>query len=677
MGYVLVKQSDGSYRSTKTNDNSRGEKVSQSEYNRRYGSSSSSSSKSSSNKSSSSRNSSSSSSSSSNRSSSSSSNSDAIQRLKDESTRIYNETGRWDTPRQLELKRQADQLRGYLTNDDGTRKIGELPNSSSSSSRKSSSGSSSSSSSSSYNPFNTGINKDKPYNQFYNNYADVIRDIARKHNVDMGVAADMFRSDVRYGTGNNGKQYGDFTVTDEMRQAERKAYDDNYAQMDDRNRRIADQINSRQYTQKLTNALYGSTGSNVTGTTPNIDTSYTPTYSDDPAIAALQRRSYEIYKQTGRWDTPEQLELKRQADQLRGYLTNDDGTQYVGPLQNSVQQVYNPYYQQDGNYDLRTEEGLIGSIIDQINNGMSEEEVFNRIVEAYKGFEEKADDIYDEIGSYNDYLRQAENQINPIYDRNRQQLMEALDQNALRRGFFGQLPTEAFKRYKVQELEGQRAADVATLANALRGQDINEANNKINQLQQNTQLKMQNILSALGQARIISQDKINNALNLMNQYRADRQEQFNKELQIANLTGMFRGEPTVAYQNMLEELGLKKQDAEAKAKRDETEIAQAWARIKNSQEAQKLARERFNYDKNMDEKKFYQNVKTKAIDMAVDYFRAIKGDMDLAALSQADTPEKFAEILKQSGVSEKEFDDKVAEYQRSLLSFEDMSGYLN
>jgi hypothetical protein len=140
---------------------------------------------------------------------------------------------------------------------------------------------------------------------------------------------------------------------------------------------------------------------------------------------------------------------------------------------------------------------------------------------------------------------------------------------------------------------------------------------------------------------------------------------------------MFRGEPTVAYQNMLEELGLKKQEAEAKAKRDETEIAQAWARIKNSQEAQKLARERFNYDKNMDEKKFYQNVKTKAIDMAVDYFRAIKGDMDLAALSQADTPEKFAEILKQSGVSEKEFDDKVAEYQRSLLSFEDMSGYLN
>lgn len=367
MGYVLVKQSDGSYRSTKTNDNSRGEKVSQSEYNRRYGSSSSSSSKSSSNKSSSSRNSSSSSSSSSNRSSSSSSNSDAIQRLKDESTRIYNETGRWDTPRQLELKRQADQLRGYLTNDDGTRKIGELPSSSSSSSsssRNSSSGSSSSSSNSSYNPFNTGINKDNPYNQFYNNYADVIRDIARKHNVDMGVAADMFRSDVRYGTGNNGKQYGDFTVTDEMRQAERKAYDDNYAQMDDRNRRIADQINSRQYTQKLTNALYGSTGSNVTGTTPNIDTSYTPTYSDDPAIAALQRRSYEIYKQTGRWDTPEQLELKRQADQIRGYQTNDDGTQYVGALQN-IDASYTPTYSQQ--YPQNQYQDQITGLMDYIN----------------------------------------------------------------------------------------------------------------------------------------------------------------------------------------------------------------------------------------------------------------------------------------------------------------------
>lgn len=40
-------------------------------------------------------------------------------------------------------------------------------------------------------------------------------------------------------------------------------------------------------------------------------------YSNDPAIAAIQRKSSDIYVQTGRWDTPEQIAYHNQAEQMR------------------------------------------------------------------------------------------------------------------------------------------------------------------------------------------------------------------------------------------------------------------------------------------------------------------------------------------------------------------------
>src|SRR5690606_3584479 len=72
--------------------------------------------------------------------------------------------------------------------------------------------------------------------------------------------------------------------------------------------------------------------------------------------------------------------------------------------------------------------------------------------------------------SYDEALQRAQDVLNPIYSQQIERTLENIDRNSLARGFFGQLPHAALRRSTAAQLEADRAAQVAALANQMVGQ---------------------------------------------------------------------------------------------------------------------------------------------------------------------------------------------------------------
>lgn len=128
---------------------------------------------------------------------------------------------------------------------------------------KKSSGSSSKSKST-YNPFK---NSSDPFDAIANKNIDVIRDIAEKHGVDMGVAKDMYLTDIRNSLkGYNAPRYGDFDITEERKSEYQKAYDEGLAKLDKKNYEALQKV----YSNRLSRAKTDTEKQNIINDWQNI-----------------------------------------------------------------------------------------------------------------------------------------------------------------------------------------------------------------------------------------------------------------------------------------------------------------------------------------------------------------------------------------------------------------------
>lgn len=77
--------------------------------------------------------------------------------------------------------------------------------------------------------------------------------------------------------------------------------------------------------------------------------------------------------------------------------------------------------------------------------------------------------------SYDEALRRAQEVYNPLYDRQLRDTLQAVDNQNIARGFFGQAPGAALAGQRAADVEGARAAAIAQLANQMVGQSEQQA----------------------------------------------------------------------------------------------------------------------------------------------------------------------------------------------------------
>ncbi len=107
------------------------------------------------------------------------------------------------------------------------------------------------------------------------------------------------------------------------------------------------------------------------------------------------------------------------------------------------------------------------------------------------------------IMSYQDALKQAQTALNPQYQQMLNSTLANIDRNSMARGFYGQLPTDVFKRSTAGDLSMQHQGNVAQYANQLQQQHFQNqmALDQFNwQKQQANQQRNDNLWSTVGTA---------------------------------------------------------------------------------------------------------------------------------------------------------------------------------
>jgi hypothetical protein len=134
--------------------------------------------------------------------------------------------------------------------------------------------------------------------------------------------------------------------------------------------------------------------------------------------------------------------------------------------------------------------------------------------------------------TYKQGMKQAEGVYNPLYEQLIPKALEAVDQNNIRRGFFGQLPGAALSRSTAADLQNQKAQAIGQLANQLVGQSQANANTMQQLAQQQYASQANALLSALSSAMNYEQNNQGNLIGLLNAINAQKQQEENS---LANL----------------------------------------------------------------------------------------------------------------------------------------------
>lgn len=97
--------------------------------------------------------------------------------------------------------------------------------------------------------------------------------------------------------------------------------------------------------------------------------------------------------------------------------------------------------------------------------------------------------------TYDQAYSQAKDATAPVYNQNIQQSLGSLDNSAISRGVYGQIPTDAFKRNTAAQLESDKYGAIANLAGQMQGNSQNQAsllmNNAMNQARLSQQERLQ------------------------------------------------------------------------------------------------------------------------------------------------------------------------------------------
>lgn len=221
----------------------------------------------------------------------------------------------------------------------------------------------------------------------------------------------------------------------------------------------------------------------------------------------------------------------------------------------------------------------------------------------------------------------AKQNLEGLYNNSSKAIMEALDENALARGFYGQVPQDAFKNYKAEELENQKNSSIASLASQIQGQSEASAMNRANAEMSSQQNELNKIVQALSMATGMKQNDLSNILSILgykqNEKIVDSQlkdSELNRELKIADYTGKYKGNPTLAYEMWMKDVGFKEEEIAQRKQQFEQSTALSWSNYNLNKDKFEYAKEMENLGNPSDLAEFRSAVAVKAQQMTDDWF---------------------------------------------------------
>ena len=119
--------------------------------------------------------------------------------------------------------------------------------------------------------------------------------------------------------------------------------------------------------------------------------------------------------------------------------------------------------------------------------------------------------------TYDEALKQSQDVLNPLYDEQLEKNLQAVDRSNIARGFYGQMPGDAFKRSTAGEIESARAGQIASLAQQMQGQSQQQALQQQQLAAQYALSKGQMAHNSIG----MGMDFLINTANLLNQFEFD------------------------------------------------------------------------------------------------------------------------------------------------------------
>lgn len=168
--------------------------------------------------------------------------------------------------------------------------------------------------------------------------------------------------------------------------------------------------------------------------------------------------------------------------------------------------------------------------------------------------------------SLEDAQRQSQQQIEPLFQQNLNRNLGSIQQDAIRRGFFGQLPTEGIKARAATESAVGLAAAINASANDMTNRSQAMATDQFrwdtNQRSQNVNM----LANMHQQQREQVQQGFQNIMQMIN-HKASREDaawqksqtEFTNRMQEAALTGMYNGDMTADMRRFAEQMGFERE----------------------------------------------------------------------------------------------------------------------
>lgn len=150
--------------------------------------------------------------------------------------------------------------------------------------------------------------------------------------------------------------------------------------------------------------------------------------------------------------------------------------------------------------------------------------------------------------SYSEAMQRAQDQLNPLYDDQLQSTLKNVEQNLIKRGFFGQMPSVPITREETARVENAKNAAVSSLANQMVGQSESQAQEAERLAQQQYAQQAQAALAKYNAQVGAQQSGIDNLLAAISLANERNQQDRDFGLQEAELTGTYNGAPTLQAQ---------------------------------------------------------------------------------------------------------------------------------
>lgn len=141
--------------------------------------------------------------------------------------------------------------------------------------------------------------------------------------------------------------------------------------------------------------------------------------------------------------------------------------------------------------------------------------------------------------NYDQAQQRASQQLGYQYDKMRTDTLQALKNDQIRRGIFGQTDASQIEYNKAADLEAQKSSAIASLANSLVSNDQQAAGRDYANALQQYQLQYQAAMKPYELAQQQQQSQFNNLSKLWDMSQSKDQSDFNKKLQEAIMTGRF------------------------------------------------------------------------------------------------------------------------------------------